>query len=166
MPSTDTYRFELEELDTLARRIKNGRTADDLRRVLSQMNESTPNLPDSSLVLAQYNYLRGVLYVKGAMAMAPGSWVFSAGDSLLNALDRFEQASRAAAALVSSYPTPRNVKFEQDCTYEAMTAITTLKAWGRQLPDFRPRVECLTDRERRTVERHEEHAYMLRSRFA
>lgn len=162
--STDTRETVLHELDILTRRIKEGRTTDDLRRLLNLMNELSRRLPDDALVNARYHLLRGALYIKGAVV--PGSWITSGGDSLYNALDILERASDLLRELMAGGPTNSLMQLQQDCAYEAMVAVTTLRTWGRNLPERLPDTGCLPRAVQRKIANHLEHSHPLRSRFA
>lgn len=162
--STETSETILAELNMLARRIKEGRTSDDLRRLLNLMNELSRRLPDDALVTARYNFLRGALYIKGAVV--PGNWITSSGESLYYALNLLERSADQLRELVSQGPTHALSQLQQDCAYEAMVAVTTLQTWGRNLPDQLPDTGCLSGPVQRKVADHIAHGHPLRSRFA
>lgn len=148
----------------LARRIKQERTTDDLRRVLNLMNELSRRLPDEAFVTAKYSFLRGVLYIKGAVA--PGNWTTSSGESLYNALDLLERSSDYVREALSVSPTHVLQQFQQDCVFESMVAVTTLRAWGRNMPELLPDTGCLPIPAQRKIASHLMHGHPLRSRFA
>lgn len=165
MPSsTETQETVLHELNMLTRRIKEARTTDDLRRLLNLMNNLKLRLPTDTLVAAKYHYVRGVLYIKAAVV--PGSWISSAGESLYYALDILEQATDHLRELMEDGPTNSLMQFQQDCAYEAMVAVTTLRTWGRNLPEQLPDTGCLPSVVQRKIADHLSHGHPLRSRFA
>lgn len=164
MPPTKTHETALHELGMLSRRIKEARTSDDLRRLLNLMNDLRSRVPDDSLVMSKYNFLRGALYIKGAGVH--GNWIASGGESLYYALDLLQQASEAVKEIVSRSSTDELVRLQQDCVYEAMVAVTTLRAWGRNLPENWPDTGCMPLKTQQVIARHLSHGYPLRSRFA
>jgi len=128
------------------------------------MNELSRRLPDDALITARYRFLRGVLYIKGAVVR--GSWICSAGESLYYALDNLELASEAVNELSEQNPASSALmQFQQDCAYEAMVAVTTLRAWGRNLPEQLPHTGYLPSQVQRRIANHLAHGHPLRSRF-
>lgn len=162
--STETRESVLNELNMLARRIKEGRTTDDLRRLLNLMNDLSRRLPDDAPITAKYNFLRGALYIKGAVVR--GSWISSGGESLYYALDLLERSSDYAREALSVNPTHVLQQFQQDCVFEAMVAVTTLRAWGRNMPELLPDTGCLPIPVQRKIASHLTHGHPMRSRFA
>lgn len=163
MSSTETRETTLDELSMFTRRIREAKTSDDLRRLLNQMNDLKLRLPDDVFMTALYNYLRGVLYIKGAVSGI--GWVASGGESLYYAIDLLEFAEKGFSGLMTN-PSAVLLQFRQDCVYESMVAVTTLQAWGRRLPENVPDTGLLPPKSRRVIERHRSHGYPLRSRFA
>lgn len=167
MMATRSDQSLLEELSTLEFRLKRTNDVAALRRIHVQFN----NIRDESrtrsqLVRARYFFLRGVLYAK-AGRNHQGSFLGASGETLVYALELFDDADKAIKAEVGQHGwTDELQTLQRQCAYEAVAVVTVLKAWGRELASLPwPDTNTLDPQTQRKVQSAIRHSYMLPSRF-
>lgn len=163
--TTQSHETQLHELATLERRIKRATNTHDLRHALVLLNDLEPRIGADPTTARSYSlFLRGITYTKGAV-LSSTEWVASSVASMQLALDRFVEADSVIKVVTQNHGySPELARLQCLCAYEAMVAVTTLRAWGVAF-DTAPDTNCLTRAEQQRIARHQRHALPLRSRY-
>jgi hypothetical protein len=163
--TTQSHEPQLHELTTMEHRVRRATNANDLRHVLVLLNDLGSRIGEEPSTARGYSlFLSGIAHTKGAL-LSDSGWIASTVASMQIALDRFVEADSVIKAVIQGHGrSPELARLQCLCAYEAMVAVTTLRAWGKPF-DTAPDTNCLTRAEQLRIARHQRHALPLRSRY-